>query len=343
MQRRIGTLAAAAAVGLVGLASDANAQQTLAQVQERGFLNCQIGESTVGFYSLGSDGTWSGFDVDMCRAVAAAIFGDPDKIEYQSVTNAVRFTSLANGESDMLSRTTTWTAVRDTQLGLEFMPTVFYDGQGFMVPRDSGISSTLELDGATVCVITGTTTELNLADYFRANNMEHTPMTAESADVVAETYLNGACDAITNDKSSLASRRAAFPDPSAHVILPETVSKEPLGPVVRHGDNAWGDLVRWVIVGLIEAEELGVSSENVDEMVESSNPAIRRLLGAEGNIGEELGLDPDFMVDVLKGVGNYGEIYARHLGEGTAIDIPREGTLNAQWYDGGILYAPPFR
>jgi general L-amino acid transport system substrate-binding protein len=343
MNRRIGTLASAAAVGLVGLATDAHAQATLAQVKERGFLNCQIGESTVGFYSLGADGSWSGFDVDMCRAVAAAIFGDPDKLEYQSVTNAVRFTSLANGESDMLSRTTTYTAVRDSQRGLEFMPVVFYDGQGFMVPKDSGIASTLELDGATVCVITGTTTELNLADYFRANNMQFTPVTAESADVVAETYLNGGCDAITNDKSSLASRRAAFADPSAHIILPETVSKEPLGPVVRHGDNNWEDIVRWVVYGMIEAEEKGISSQNVDEMLQSSDPGVRRILGVEGNIGEGLGLAPDFMVNVLKGVGNYGEVYAKHLGEGTPIGIPREGTLNAQWYDGGILYAPPFR
>jgi general L-amino acid transport system substrate-binding protein len=343
MTKRITYLAAAAAVGLAGWAHDAQAQATLNQVKERGHLNCQVGLPTPGFYALADDGTWSGMDVDVCRAVSAAIFGDPDRIEYQSVTSAVRFTSLANGESDMLSRTTTWTAVRDTQLGLDFTTVNFYDGQGFLVPRDSGISSALELDGATVCVLTGTTTELNLADYFRANNMEFTPVTNENVNVLVETYLGGGCDAYTNDKSGLAARRSAFPSPDDHVILPETISKEPLGPVVRQGDDAWANLVRWVLFGLIEAEELGVTSENVEEMVGSDNPNIRRLLGAEGNIGEGLGLAPDFMVTVIKELGNYGEIYENHVGENTPIGIPRAGTLNAQWYDGGIIYAMPFR
>lgn len=326
------------------LPAAASAQETLATVKERGFLNCQVGLPTPGFYALADDGTWSGMDVDMCRGVSAAIFGDPDKIEYQSVTSAVRFTALANAESDMLSRTTTWTAVRDTQLGLDFTYLNFYDGQGFLVPKDTGITSTLELDGATVCVVTGTTTELNLADYFRANGMEYTPVTNENVNVIVETYLGGGCDAYTNDKSGLAARRSAFPNPDEHVILPETVSKEPLGPVVRHGDNNWGDIVRWVLFGIINAEELGVSSANVTEMAASPpNPNVARLLGTEGNIGEELGLPNDFMVAVISAIGNYGEVYEKHIGENTPIGIPREGTLNALWTEGGILYAPPFR
>ncbi len=334
---------AAAAVASLGFAGAATAQETLAQVKERGHLNCQVGLPTPGFYGLSDDGTWSGIDVDICRAVSAAIFGDPDQIEYQSVTSAVRFTSLANGESDMLSRTTTWTAVRDTQLGLEFTGVNFYDGQGFLVPVDSGITSVMELDGATVCVLTGTTTELNLADFFRANGMEFEPVTNENVNVIVEQYLGGGCDAYTNDKSGLAARRSAFPDPSAHVILPETISKEPLGPVVRQGDQNWGDIVRWTLNGMIEADELGITSENVDEMMNSDNPTVKRILGVEGNIGEGLGLDPDFMVSVLKNVGNYGEIYERNVGADTAIGIARDGTLNAQWTEGGILYAPPFR
>ncbi len=335
-------LGAAALAGL-GFAGEARAQETLAAVKERGVLNCQVGLPTPGFYALADDGTWSGMDVDMCRAVSAAIFGDPDKVEYQSVTSAVRFTSLGNGESDMLSRTTTWTAVRDSQLGITFAGVNFYDGQGFLVPRDTGISSVMELDGATVCVLTGTTTELNLADFFRANGMTMEPVTNENVNVLVETYLGGGCDAYTNDKSGLAARRSAFPDPSAHVILPETISKEPLGPVTRQGDENWSDIVRWVLNGMIEAEEVGITSENVDEMMGSDNPTVKRILGVEGNIGEGLGLAPDFMVAVLKGVGNYGEVYERNVGENTPIGIPREGTLNAQWTDGGILYAPPFR
>lgn len=333
----------AAAVAVAGFAAEGVAQETLAQVQERGHLNCQVGLPTPGFYALADDGTWSGMDVDMCRAVSAAIFGDPDRVEYQSVTSAVRFTSLANGESDMLSRTTTWTAVRDTQLGLEFAGVNFYDGQGFLVPTDSGISSVMELDGATVCVLTGTTTELNLADFFRANNMEVEPVTNENVNVLVETYLGGGCDAYTNDKSGLAARRSAFPDPTAHMILPETISKEPLGPVVRQGDQNWGDIVRWVLNGMIEAEEVGITSANVEEMMGSDNPTVKRLLGVEGNIGEGLGLKADFMVSVLTTVGNYGEVYERNVGENTPIGIPRAGTLNAQWTEGGILYAPPFR
>lgn len=321
----------------------ANAQATLAQVKTRGSLNCQVGLPTPGFYALSSDGSWSGMDVDLCRGVAAAIFDDPKKVQFQSVTSAVRFTSLANGESDMLARTTTWTAVRDTQLGLEFAAINFYDGQGFMVPKSSNITSAKSLNGATVCVLSGTTTELNLADYFRANNMTFKPVTNENVNVLVETYLGGGCDAYTNDKSGLAARRSAFPKPDDHTILPETISKEPLGPVVRHGDANWGDIVRWVLNGMIEAEELGVTSANVTQMLGSANPGIKRLLGTEGNIGEGMGLPKDFMARVLRHVGNFGEVYERNVGAKTPINIPRDGSLNALWTKGGILYAPPFR
>jgi general L-amino acid transport system substrate-binding protein len=324
-------------------AAPAMAQATLNQVKARGSLNCQVGTPTAGFYALAADGTWSGMDVDMCRAVAAAIFNDPKKVQFQSVTSAVRFTSLANGESDMLSRTTTWTAVRDTQLGLEFAGVNFYDGQGLMVSKASGIKSAKELNNATVCVLTGTTSELNVADFYRSNRMTFKAVTAETEPVLITTYLGGGCDVYTNDKSGLAAIRSAFPKPDEHVILPETISKEPLGPVVRHGDQNWGDIVRWTLNGLIEAEEGGVTTANVDDMLKSTNPAIKRLLGVEGNIGEGMGLTKDFMVRVIKAVGNYGEIYERNVGAKTPVNIPRDGSLNALWTKGGILYAPPFR
>lgn len=340
---KLGLNLIAAAAGLMALTSVAEAQQTLQQVRARGMLNCQVGLPTPGFYALAANGTWSGMDVDMCRAVSAAIFDDPNKVQYQSVTSAVRFTSLANGESDMLSRTTTWTAVRDTQLGLEFAGVNFYDGQGFLVPRSSNITSARQLDGATVCVLTGTTTELNLADYFRSNNMTFRGVTNENVNVLVETFLGGGCDAYTNDKSGLASRRAAFPNPADYIILPETISKEPLGPVVRHGDQNWGDIVRWTLYGMIEAEELGVTQANLQEMLRSTNPNIRRLLGTEGNIGQGMGLPADFMVRVIRHIGNYGEVYERHVGARTPVGIPRERSLNALWTQGGLIYAMPFR
>ena len=340
---KLGVSLLMAAATMFGVVATASAQQTLQQVRQRGSLNCQVGLPTPGFYALAANGTWSGMDVDVCRAVAAAIFDDPSKVQYQSVTSAVRFTSLANGESDMLSRTTTWTAVRDGQLGLEFAGVNFYDGQGFVVPRSANITSARQLDGATICVLTGTTTELNLADYFRANNMRFTAVTNENVNVLVETYLGGGCDAYTNDKSGLAARRSAFPTPNDHIILPETISKEPLGPVVRHGDNNWGDIVRWVLYGMIDAEEMGVTSANVTQMLQSPNPGIKRLLGVEGNVGQGMGLPNDFMVRVLHHIGNYGETYERNVGANTPIGIPRERSLNALWTNGGILYAMPFR
>lgn len=339
------TLLAATALAVSAAAGTfAQAQSTLEVVKERGFLNCQVGQPNPGFYRLDEKGNWSGHDVAFCRAVSAAIFGDPNKVEFQSVTSQVRFTSLANGESDMLSRTTTWTTTRDTQLGLDFTTVTFYDGQGFLVSKASGIKSAKELDGASICVLTGTTTELNLADYFRSQNMSFTPVTFEDVNVLISTFLKGGCDVYTNDKSGLAARRSAFPAPTDYVILPETISKEPLGPVVREGDNQWGDIVRWSVFAMISAEELGLNSANVEDMRNTSvNPEIRRLLGVEGNLHTGVGLPNDWAFNIIKHVGNYGEVYDRNVGASTPVNIPRDGSLNALWTNGGMIYSPPFR
>ena len=327
-------------------AEPAVAESTLDIVKKRGHLRCQIGTPAPGFYNLKADGTWVGSDVAVCRAVAAAIFGDPNKVEFQSVTSTVRFTALANGESDMLSRTTTWTLFRDTQLGLTFTTVNFYDGQGFMVPKDSGIKSTLELKGATVCVLTGTTTELNLTDYSRTNNLDIQPVVFQDTNVRNETYLKGGCDAITNDKSGLASNKAGFPDPGAHVILPETISKEPLGPMTRKGDGQWFDIVRWTVFALVAAEEMGITQANVDDMAKNPpNPEVARMLGVEGELNKGLGLDKSWAHWIIKSVGNYGEIYGKYMGDKSpdGIGIGRNGSQNDLWTRGGLMYAPPFR
>ncbi len=336
----------AVAAGLVfGASVGAYAESTLEIVKKRGQLRCQIGTPSAGFYNIDSDGEWFGSDVDVCRAIAAAVLGDANAIEFQSVSTQNRFTAMANGESDVLSRTTTWTLLRDTQLGLDFTAVNFYDGQGFMVPKDSGISSALELKGATVCVLTGTTTELNLADYSRANSLDMQGVTFEDNNVRNDTYLQGGCDAMTNDKSGLASSKAEFADPGAHVILPETISKEPLGPVVRQNDSQWMDIVKWTVFALVAAEELGIDSSNVEDLrANSTNGEVRRMLGVEGNLHEGLGLDKDWAYNAIKQVGNFGEIYERTMGDGaTAIGISRAGSPNALWTNGGLMYAPPFR
>jgi general L-amino acid transport system substrate-binding protein len=322
------------------------AETTLEIVKKRGHLRCQVGQPVAGFYQLSKDGKWSGSDVSVCHAVATAIFGDPGKVEFQSVSSAVRFTALANGESDMLSRTATWTLFRETQLGLDFTAVNFYDGQGFMAPKASGIKSAMELKGATVCVLTGTTTELNLADFSRANNLDIQPVVFEDLNVRNDTYLKGGCDAMTNDKSGLASSKAGFADPGAHVILPETISKEPLAPAVRQNDSQWMSLVRWTVFALIGAEELGINSGNVDQIRSNPpSPEHARLLGVEGDLHKGLGLEKDWAYNIIKKVGNYGEIYDKYMGDGSpeGIAIPREGSANALWTKGGLLYAPPFR
>lgn len=338
------SLTAVAAVTFAG-ATVASAQSTLEIVKERGHLRCQVGQPSPGFYNLDADGEWYGSDVSICQAVAAAIFGDKKALEIQSVSSQVRFTALANGESDMLSRTATWTLLRDTQLGLDFTATNFYDGQGFMVPNDSGIASAMDLAGATVCVLTGTTTELNLADFSRVNNLDISPVTFEDANVRNDTYLNGGCDALTNDKSGLASNKAAFPNPDDHMVLPETISKEPLAPAVRQGDSQWFDIVKWTVYALINAEELGVNKGNVDDMrANSTNASVRRMLGVEGNLHEGLGLEKDWAYNIISQVGNYGEIYEAYMGNGElGIGIGRSGSANDLWTNGGLMYSPPFR
>ena len=296
----------------------------------------------VGFAAPDANGNWDGFDVAVCRAVAVAVLGDANAVEFVPTTTNVRFTALASGEIDMLARNTTWTFSRDVDLKFEFTGVNYYDGQGFMVPTSLGIGSAKDLDGATVCIQTGTTTELNLADFFRANNISYEPVPIETNAEAQQQYLAGACDVYTTDASGLAATRATFENPGDHMLLPEIISKEPLGPLVRHGDNQWGDIVRWTLNALITAEELGVTSANVAELANgTNNPEINRLLGTEGTLGEMLGLDADWAKNLLASQGNYGEIFARNIGEDTAIGLARG--LNAQWTDGGLLYSPPFR
>lgn len=344
IQPKFATLATVAAMAVSG-ATAASAQSTLEIVKERGHLRCQVGSPSAGYYNLDSNGDWYGLDVSVCQAVASAIFGDKTKLEIQSVSTQARFTALANGESDMLSRTATWTMTRDTQLGLDFLSPNFYDGQGFTVRADSGITSAMELAGAKVCVTTGTTTELNLTDFSRSNDLDISNVTFEDYNVRDDTYLNGGCDAVTGDKSSMAGNIASFPVPSEHMILPETLSKEPLASAVRHGDSAWRDVVQWSIFALINAEELGITQGNVDDLRDNStNVSVRRFLGVESNLNEGIGLEPDWAYNIIKNVGNYGEIYEAYMGNGEqGIGIERAGSLNALWTDGGLMYSPPMR
>jgi general L-amino acid transport system substrate-binding protein len=316
---------------------------TLAQVRERGVLLCGGNANLAGFGRLDPDGQYVGFDIDFCRAVAAAVLGDADAIEVRQTTATDRFPVLQSGEIDMLSRNTTWTISRDTSLGFNFAPVTFYDGQGMMVRRDSGVTQLTDLEGATVCVSQGTTTEKNLADVMRALGVNYEPVVIQTtANEDALAYDEGRCDAFTTDKSGLVSIQTILQNPDEHIILDETMSKEPLGPLVRHGDDQWFDIVKWVTFGLFQAEELGITAANVEEMAATSeDPVIRNLLGVEGDLGQGLGLDNDFMVKAISQVGNYGEIYDKHLGPDTVYNLPRG--LNAQWTEGGLIYSPPFR
>ncbi len=315
---------------------------TLDDVKAKGHVQCGVSTGLAGFSYTDDAGGWDGFDVDYCRALAAAIFGDREAAKFTPTTGKTRFTSLASGEVDVLARNTTWTFSRDADLKFTFIGVNYYDGQGFMARKDLGVSSATELDGATVCIQTGTTTELNLADYFRANGMTYEPVPIETNAEAQQKYLSDACDVYTTDASGLAATRATFENPADHILLPEIISKEPLGPVVRHGDNQWGDIARWVLNALVIAEEKGITSANVQEMATSSeDPEVNRLLGNEGEYGAMVGLPADFAVHAILAGGNYGEIFERHLGSNTPIALERG--LNAQWTDGGILYAPPFR
>jgi general L-amino acid transport system substrate-binding protein len=316
--------------------------ETLKKVKARGMLICGVNSQVPGFGFVDANGAFSGFDVDYCRALATAIFGDPSKVEFRPVTAAERFTALQSGEIDILSRNTTWTLTRDTELTGNFVHTTFYDGQGMMVPVDTGFSTLEDLDGGTVCVQTGTTTELNLADVMASLGITYTPAVYEDADATFGAYAEGRCDAVTTDKSGLVSRRSALADPDNHVIMDVTMSKEPLGPMVRHGDDQWFDIAQWTVFVMFTAEEYGITSANVDGMLASAvNPEILRLLGKEGDMGLKLGLDNNFAFNIIKMVGNYAEVYNRNLGPDTPTYIPRG--LNSLYTDGGLLYAPPFR
>jgi general L-amino acid transport system substrate-binding protein len=334
------TLIASAAVIAMGVVSGAQAG-TLEDVQSRGTLRCVVSTGIAGFAQPDANGVWGGFDIDFCRATAAAVLGDASKIEAVTSTGKTRFTKLNAGEGDVLWRNTTITFSRDVGVKLRFHGVNYYDGQGFMVNKSLGISSAKELDGASVCIQTGTTTELNLADYFSSNGMKYEPVTIETNDEARQNYEANRCDVYTTDASGLASTRSALPNPDAHMVLPEIISKEPLGPATRHGDDQWSDIITWVLNATITAEELGVTSANVDQQKSSNNPEVRRLLGVDGSQGSELGLSNDWAYQIIKQIGNYGEIFERNIGVNTPLGIARG--LNALWTDGGLIYSPPCR
>ncbi|WP_280564603.1 MULTISPECIES: amino acid ABC transporter substrate-binding protein [unclassified Chromohalobacter] len=330
-----------AALLLGGLATASQAA-TLDDVKERGSLNCGVNVGLAGFSAPDADGKWQGLDVETCRGIAAAIFGDPEKVEFTPLTAKERFTALQSGEIDVLSRNTTWTATRDNSLGLNFTTTTFYDGQGFMVNKDLGIESLEDLDGASICIQSGTTHELNLADYFPSRDIDINTVTFDTPDQTAQGFAHGRCDVLTSDTSQLSALRLQLPEPDSVEILETLISKEPLGPVVRQGDDQWLDIVQWSIFAMVNAEEMGVNSDNVDEMRDNPpNPGVARLLGQDGNYGEQLGLSNDWAYNIIKEVGNYGEVFSRTVGEDSPLKIQRG--MNALWNEGGILYAPPVR
>ena len=317
----------------------AGAQSTLDAVRARGFVQCGVNTGLAGFSQPDSKGVWRGIDVDVCRAIAAAVFGDAGKVRYTPATTQQRFTALQSGEVDVLSRNTTWTLSRDTSLGLNFAGINFYDGQGFMVPKKLNVKSAKELNGATVCVLPGTTTELNLADYFRAHRMTFKPVVIEKLEELQNAYFSGRCDVFTTDVSGLVSTRGSrAPNPADHVILPEVISKEPLGPLVRHGDDRWFDVVKWSLFAMIEAEEMGLTSKNIDQALSSKDPSVQRFVGASGDLGRMLGLDNRWAFNIVKQVGNYGESFDANL-----KPLGFERGLNALWKNGGLMYAPPIR
>jgi len=324
---------------LLAFAGNAAAQSTLDSVRAKGFLQCGVSTGIAGFSAPDAKGVWRGIDVDVCRAIAAAVFGDAAKVRYTALTTQQRFTAIQSGEVDILSRNTTWTLARDTTLGLNFVGVNYYDGQGFMVPKKLNIKSAKQLNGATVCIQPGTTTELNVADYFRANKMSFKPVVIEKLEEVLNAYFSGRCDVFTTDHSGLISlrgSRAAKPDD--HVILPEIISKEPLGPAVRHGDDRWFDIVKWSMFAMIEAEELGLSSKSIDKEASSANPTIQRFVGGTGDIGKMLGLDNKWALNIVKQVGNYAESFDANL-----KPLGFERGLNRLWNQGGLMYAPPIR
>ncbi len=336
--KHVAATAAAASILLAGTVQAG----TLDDVKAAGFLKCGISTGVPGFAFTDDKGDWQGFDPAVCKAIAAAVFGDSSAVKYTTTTGKTRFTALASGEVDVLARNTTWTFSRDTDLKLDFVGVNYYDGQGFMVPTELGVASAKDLDGASVCIQTGTTTELNLADFFRTNGISYEAVPIETNDEARTNYVAGRCDVYTTDASGLAATRSSLEDPSAHTLMPEIISKEPLGPLVRHGDSEWADIVRWTLNAMITAEELGVTSANVDKMATGTdNPEINRLLGSEGDLGAMIGLDKAWAWRAIKMVGNYGEVFEQFIGKETPIGLERG--INAQWTNGGLLYSPPFR
>jgi general L-amino acid transport system substrate-binding protein len=338
--QRMTVLAAMATAGMMMVGS-AHAGATFDAVKKKGFVQCGVTTGLPGFSAPDEKGNWAGIDVDACRAVAAAMFGDAKKVKFSPLNAKERFTALQSGEIDMLARNTTWTYTRDTSLGLNFAGVNYYDGQGFMVSKKLGVKSALELSGAAICIQAGTTTELNLADYFRANKMEYTAITYDTSEETIKGFEAGRCDVLTSDQSQLYALRIKLPDPASAIVLPEVISKEPLGPVVRQGDDEWFNLVRWSLFAQLNAEELGVTSKNIDEKAKGTDPNVKRLLGGEGVSGSFLGVDDKWAYNIVKQVGNYGEMFERNVGQGSPLKISRG--LNALWNKGGIQYAPPVR
>ena len=328
-------------LALAGLTAQAASAQTLKTVKDRGQLSCGVSQGLPGFSTPDDKGNWTGLDVDVCRAIAAAVFNDPTKIKFVPLSAKDRFTALQSGEIDVLSRNTTWTLSRDTSLGANFTGVTYYDGQGFMVKKALKVNSALELNSASVCVQQGTTTEQNLADYFKGNNMKYEVIAFGTNDEAVKAYESGRCDVFTTDVSGLYADRLKLANPADHVVLPEVISKEPLGPMVRHGDDQWFDIVKWTLFAMVTAEELGITQKNVDEMAKSDKPEMKRVFGTDGNLGEQLGLTKDWVSRIVKAVGNYGEAFDRNVGAGSKLGIARG--LNALWNKGGIQYAPPIR
>lgn len=326
---------------LVMTSSSASAESVLEKTKQRGYVTCGVSQGLPGFSNPNDKGEWTGIDVDICRAVAAAVLSDDTKVKYVSLSNKERFAALQSGEIDLLSRNTTWTMQRDTGLGIDFPGVNYYDGQGFMVRKNLGIKSVKELNGASLCVNLGTTTELNAADYFKSHNMSYEIITFEKADETVAAYDSGRCDAYTTDQSGLYAQRLKLTNPNDHMVLPEIISKEPLGPAVRQGDAQWSDIVRWAFYAMVNAEELGLTSKNIDSMKGSTNPSIQRLLGRDGSFGKNLGIDDEWAYYVVKQVGNYGESFERNVGKDTDLGIERG--VNALWTNGGLQYAPPIR
>ncbi|MEW6670578.1 MAG: amino acid ABC transporter substrate-binding protein [Thermodesulfobacteriota bacterium] len=314
---------------------------TLQTVKSKGFLQAGVNEGLFGFAKPDEKGVWQGLDVDTARAIAAAVFGDASKVKYIPLTAKTRFTALQSGEVDVLTRNATQTLGRESDLGLNFVHVNYYDGQGFLIPKKLGVKSAKQLDGATVCVLPGTTTEMNAADYFRANKMKMSPVVIESTPELAKAFFAGRCDCLTSDASQLAGTRAIAPNPADYVILPEIISREPLAPAVRHGDDQWYDVVNFSVMAMIEAEYLGISSKNVDEMLKSQDPVIQRFLGVSPGNGKALGLDEKWAYNIVKQVGNYAEVFERNVGVNTPLRLERG--LNALWTNGGLMYTPPFK